>query len=240
MTGEPGIGKSRLLEVGLGLAREAGAWALQASAFESEAIRPFALWTDALRGVDPEAAASIFGNADRGDRRQFFEDLSALLAARLGDRPVVLSFDDVHWSDESSASALHFVVRSNADRPLLCLLASRIDELRDNAAMSRALRELRQANLLEEIRLGPLSREALRALIDAHAPGAAASGSARIAAAIRCSRSSWRAPSSRATAARRSTSSCRSASQASKGTTARCCAGPPCLRRGSMRRRSHA
>jgi len=172
VTGEPGIGKSRLLEAGLGLAREAGAWALQASAFESEAIRPFALWTDALRGVDPEAAASIFGNADRGDRRQFFEDLSGLIAARLGDRPVVLSFDDVHWSDESSASALHFVVRSNADRPLLCLLASRIDELRDNAAMSRALRELRQANLLEEIRLGPLSREALRALIDAHAPGA--------------------------------------------------------------------
>jgi len=172
VTGEPGIGKSRLLEAGLGLAREAGAWILPASAFESESIRPFALWMDALRSVDPAAAASIFSNADHGDRARFFDGLSELIAARLGDQPVMLSFDDVHWSDESSASALHFVVRSNADGPFICLLAARIDELRDNAALSRALRELRQANRLEEIRLGPLSREALRELIDAHAPGA--------------------------------------------------------------------
>jgi hypothetical protein len=172
VTGEPGIGKSRLLEAVLALARGAGAWVLAASAFESESIRPFALWIDALRSVDAEAATSVFGRAGHGDRARFFEALSELLAARLDSEPVVLSFDDVHWSDESSASALHFVARSNAERPLLCLLAARIDELRDNAALSRALRELRQADMLEEIRLGPLSREALRQLIDAHVPGA--------------------------------------------------------------------
>jgi predicted ATPase len=84
----------------------------------------------------------------------------------------VLCFDDLHWSDESSAAALHFVARSKADQPLFCLLAARSDELRDNAAVARALRELRQADLLEEIRLGPLPTEALRELIGAHAPGA--------------------------------------------------------------------
>jgi predicted ATPase len=101
-----------------------------------------------------------------------FGSLSGLLAAKLQTQPVVLCFDDLHWGDESSASALHFVVRSNADRPLFTLLAARADELRDNAAVARALRELRQAHLLEEVRLGPLSREALRELIDSHAPGA--------------------------------------------------------------------
>ncbi len=172
VTGEPGIGKSRLLEAGVALARERRACVLQASAFESESIRPFALWIDALRSVAPEAAASVFGQADHGNRAHLFEGLSELLAAQLADHPVVLSFDDVHWSDESSASALHFVARSNAERPLLCLLAARVDELRDNTAVSRALRELRQVSLLEEIRLGPLSREALRELIHAYAPGA--------------------------------------------------------------------
>jgi DNA-binding SARP family transcriptional activator len=172
VTGEPGIGKSRLLEAGLALAHEAGAGVFQTSAFESESIRPFALWVDALRSVDPAAAASVFDAADHGNRARLFESLSELLATRLAQQPVVLCFDDVHWSDESSASALHFVIRSNATRPLLCLLAARIDELRDNAAVSRAVRELRQASLLEEIRLGPLSGEALRKLIDAHAPGA--------------------------------------------------------------------
>jgi hypothetical protein len=73
VTGEPGIGKSRLLEAGVALAREGGAWILPASAFESESIRPFALWTDALRAVDPTAAAAIFGHADHGDRARLFE-----------------------------------------------------------------------------------------------------------------------------------------------------------------------
>src|SRR5690606_2655709 len=49
--GEPGIGKSRLLEAAAALARDAGAFLLEASAFESESIRPFALWIDALRRV---------------------------------------------------------------------------------------------------------------------------------------------------------------------------------------------
>jgi DNA-binding SARP family transcriptional activator len=172
VTGEPGIGKSRLLETGLELARRTQAWILAASAYESESIRPFALWTDALRGVDTALTATIFGRGDHGNRTRLFEALSELIGARLASEPVVLSFDDVHWSDESSVSALHYVARSNATRPLLCLLAARTDELRDNAALSRALRELRQADLLEEIRLGPLPAEALRELIDAHAPGA--------------------------------------------------------------------
>ena len=172
VTGEPGIGKSHLLETGIALARAAQAWVLEASAYESESIRPFALWTDALREVDPATASTIFGHAEHGNREDLFGSLSDLLAARLQTQPVVLCFDDLHWGDESSATALHFVVRSNADRPLFTLLAARTDELRDNAAVARALRELRQAHLLEEVRLGPLSREALRELIDSHAPGA--------------------------------------------------------------------
>jgi hypothetical protein len=186
------------------------------------------------RGVEPEAAATIFGQVDHGNRAHLFGRLSDMVAAKLEQSPVVLSFDDVHWSDESSASALHFVARSNADRPLLGLLAARTDELRDNTAVSRALRELRQANLLEEIRLGPLPREALRELIDAHAPSAHAERLSADCGGNPCSQSSSRAPKWPATAARRSASSCRSGSRVSKATTATCCAGPQYSRHGSM------
>jgi len=174
VTGEPGIGKSRLLETAMALARDREVPVVAASAYASESIRPFALWIDALRGSDPETAETIFGTVDHGDRAHLFGRLSELIAAKLDQHAVVLCFDDVHWSDESSASALHFVARSNAERPLLGLLAARTDELRDNTAVARALRELRQANLLEEIRLGPLPREVIRELIDAHAPTARA------------------------------------------------------------------
>ena len=55
--GEPGIGKSRMLEAAVTLARDAGVLLLEACAYESESIRPFALWIDALRGLGPDTAA---------------------------------------------------------------------------------------------------------------------------------------------------------------------------------------
>jgi predicted ATPase len=166
--GEPGIGKSRLLEVAADLARSAGAYLLEASAFESEAIRPFALWIDALRRLAPDAASEVFGDQDRDDRDQLFGSLTQIVARESGERPVVLLFDDLQWCDESSAAALHYVARMNRSRPLLAVMAAREDELNDNAAVQQALRGLRRDGLLEDLRLGPLSDEAIDKLIAEH------------------------------------------------------------------------
>src|SRR6185436_6273782 len=59
LVGEPGIGKSRLLDAASGLARDAGALVLEAAAYEAESIRPFALFVDALRKLEPAAAAAV-------------------------------------------------------------------------------------------------------------------------------------------------------------------------------------
>src|SRR5690606_23653710 len=64
LRGEPGIGKSRLLDAAAALAREAGAAVLEAAAYEAESIRPFALFVDALRRHEPTAAAAVFAPAD--------------------------------------------------------------------------------------------------------------------------------------------------------------------------------
>jgi DNA-binding SARP family transcriptional activator len=172
LSGAAGIGKTRLLEVSLGLARERGALILQAAAFETEAIRPFALWIDALRAVEPALHDQIFGDADAGNRDRLFARLSDRVARESAERPVVLLFDDVQWCDESSAAALHFVVRMNRGRALLGLLAARDGELRDNAPAQQALRSLRRDGVLREIDVGPLSADSLVRLIDERAPGA--------------------------------------------------------------------
>jgi DNA-binding SARP family transcriptional activator len=172
LRGEAGIGKSRLLEVAAALAHRAGAITLAASAFESESIRPFALWIDALRALDPRSVPDIFGAGDNDNRDRLLSGLSNLIAAKARDAPVVLLFDDVQWADESSAAALHYVARTNRDEPIFTVLAAREAELRDNGPMQRALRELRHADLLEEIRLAPLSEAALQQLIAERAPGA--------------------------------------------------------------------
>jgi len=172
LTGEPGIGKSSLLEAGGALARDAGALVLEASAYESESIRPFALWIDALRKLGPDAAAAFPGRRDHADREHLFGGLSGLISERARAQPVVLLFDDVQWGDESSAAALHYVARTQADRPLFGILAARQDELRNNPPMARSLRELRQAGLLEELKLRPLAEAAVRELIHMRSPAA--------------------------------------------------------------------
>ncbi|MEO8179025.1 MAG: AAA family ATPase [Deltaproteobacteria bacterium] len=172
LSGAAGIGKTRLLEVALSLGRERGAFLLQAAAFETDAIRPFALWIDALRNLDPVLHDQIFGDTDVGNRDRLFARLSDLVARESADRPVLLLFDDLQWCDESSAAALHYVARMNQGRAFLGLLAARESELRDNAPAQQALRGLRREGVLREIDVGPLPADALVRLIDERAPGA--------------------------------------------------------------------
>ncbi len=173
--GEPGMGKSRLLETVQPLAADRGALLLQASAFESETIRPFALWIDALRRLSADSARRVFGQAaaaQAGDRDELFNALSELVAERSAEQPVVVVFDDLQWCDESSAAALHYVTRMNRERPFLAVVAGREGEIDTNASVQQALRSLRRDGVLQEIRLPPLSEDDVRALVSQHAPAA--------------------------------------------------------------------
>ena len=172
LSGAPGIGKTRVLQTTQALARDRGAFVLQASAFESGAIRPFALWIDALREQDSTVQDSMFGDREMANRDRLFARLSDFVAEESAKHPMVVLFDDVQWCDESSAAALHYVARINRERAFLGLLAARDNELRDNAPVQQALRGLRRDGLLREIDLGPLPRDALRQLINERAPGA--------------------------------------------------------------------
>ncbi len=170
LKGDPGIGKSRLLQVASASAQQAGAFVLEASAFESETIRPFALWIDAFRKLGAEN--EVFGGIDQTNRDHLFGVLSDRILRESRERPVALLFDDLQWCDESSAAALHYVVRTNRQQPLIAVMAARDGEVRDNGAVQRMLRGLRHEGLLEEMRLGPLTEAAVRHLIEVHAPSA--------------------------------------------------------------------
>ncbi len=172
LRGEPGMGKSRLLDWLAERARAAGLPVLRASAFETEAIRPFALWIDALRARGAETAQRVFGDMRADNRDRLFAGLSDLVAADTQRHGAVLMFDDVHWCDESSAAALHYVMRINGERPVLAVLATRESELRDNLPLQQALRGLRRDGLLRELKLEPLTESAIAELIRIRAPGA--------------------------------------------------------------------
>lgn len=177
--GEPGIGKTRLIETVTALARGAGETILGGSAYESESIRPFALWVDALHRRDAAAATEIFGDRDAGNRDRLFDRLSDYVAAAAADDPLLLVFDDLHWCDDSSAAAIHYVARMCRERPILGILSARDSELRDNVPAQQAMAGLRRDGLLTEIALGPLPPADLKKLIAERAPGVQADALSR-------------------------------------------------------------
>jgi hypothetical protein len=185
LTGEPGVGKSRLLAEIIHIMRRRGGTVLDGRAFEVEADRPYGPWIDALRRLSPMAVGPTLGTelapllpelgqvAEEGaSRERLFGGVVDLLAARAHSAaPVLLVIDDVQWCDDASAALLHYTARMSRHRAIVILLAARRGELADNGPMSRALRALHREGLLSEVRLGPLSPAETEELLRPVAPG---------------------------------------------------------------------
>jgi len=181
LTGEPGIGKSQLLEELIGGVHTCGGTVLMGCAYEAESGRPYGPWVDALQRLP----ATTFGPTIGADLAPLFPGQSAvseaawsrdrlfgavveLVAARAHSAaPVLLAFDDVQWCDEASTMLLHYVARMNRHRAVLIALAARAGELLDNVPLCRALRALRRDVDLVEMTLEPLSREETVELVEA-------------------------------------------------------------------------
>ena len=138
VVGEPGIGKSALLdEVAAGAV---GMRILRARGIESEARVPFAGLLERLRPAlgaldlipPPQAGALQSALALRPASQQGRFAVGAatlsLLAAYAEEAPLLVIVDDAHWLDGSSAQALLFAVRRLVADPIAVVLAVREDE----------------------------------------------------------------------------------------------------------------
>ena len=119
--GEPGIGKSALLDY---VAERAAGWLVtRAAGVEQEMELPFAglhqlcapMLSHVQRLPHPQQAAinAAFGLSNGGSPDGFLIGLATvgLLAEAAAERPVVCLIDDVQWLDQASVQALAFAVR---------------------------------------------------------------------------------------------------------------------------------
>ena len=177
LLGEPGIGKTRLLDHLAERAQAQGLRLIRARCFEAEAVRPYGFWLDALRGLPTEGAgeqvlaavAPLLGGRLSGDvgavsREQLFDAAAALLDALAARQPLVVVVDDLQWIDDASAALLHFVARRLADpvRPVLFAAAARSGEVDDNAAAKGLLQSLARERTLLRLELQPLAEDEVR------------------------------------------------------------------------------
>ena len=177
ISGEPGVGKSALLEDARDQAGDMRV--LSGTGVETEAHLPFAALHQIVRPVlghienlpQPQAAAlrGALGLAAGGSDDRFLVSLAvlSLLADAAERRPLLCLIDDAQWLDDASADALLFAARRLEAEGIVMLFAAREGELRRFERPG-----------LPELRLGGLEPAAAGVLLDRQA-GAALSSDIR-------------------------------------------------------------
>ena len=135
MRGEPGAGKTALLEYAIGSA--AGLRVTRVAGVESEMELAFAAlqqlcapMLDKLEGLpDPQrdALGVAFGLNIGAAPDRFLVGLAALslLSEAAGQQPLLCVIDDAQWLDRASAQALAFVARRLLAEPVALVFATR-------------------------------------------------------------------------------------------------------------------
>ena len=133
LVGEPGIGKTHLLELFAEAATVNGLQVFVASAYELERRRPFGVLIDVLgvrSGVEDSWRSRVAGRLDAqaagdGDPAGFLigEEIFALVDELCSRDPTALVFDDVQWVDPASLGSDRSSVPGGAaatarDRPV--------------------------------------------------------------------------------------------------------------------------
>ncbi len=188
VSGEPGIGKTRLVEELMSWCARAGAITAEARAYPAEgavAFGPVAAWlrtepfATRLRRLDaahltelarvlPELLAEVPdlrrpAPLPEDEQRQLL--YAALTRALLvPNAPLLLVADDVQWFDRSTLQYLHYLLRAQATAPLLVAATVRREDIDGRHPVGELVTGLQTLGRFAEIEFGRLSRAETGAL----------------------------------------------------------------------------
>ena len=193
VSGEPGIGKTRLAAEVAGHARERGGVVLYGRSDEglAAAAQPFAealgayvaaCPVDELRvqlgaragdlvGLLPELDSRLPGIALSApaepeiERLHTLEAAAALLEAASEAAPVLLVLDDLHWADDLSLLLLRHVLRADPPVRLLLIAAYRDTEPSRSALLGEVVTGLARRPDVARLELGPLAEPDVAAIV---------------------------------------------------------------------------
>ena len=173
--GEPGIGKTRLLLAAAERAAASGftcvaitadeeirgPFLLARSLFASGALREAASGTPAepairrvLEAVSGRDEPGFEALAPEGKLLRAFDLAGVAISSLAAIRPLALLIDDLQWADDDSLRLLRYVVRSDAEAPILLFLTIRPEEF---AAITEAVNfvaDMERMGLVRRLRPG--------------------------------------------------------------------------------------
>ena len=181
ITGEAGIGKTRVVDEAIARARTRGATVAWGGAWDGGGAPAWWPWIQILRALADRIPApddrlrrdlgplwsELEAGPDREDpeltRFRRLDALRAVLLAAARSGPLVVALEDLHAADLASVQALHFIARSQRALPVLVIGTRRGVEPQTSPAVTAEL--ARAAREAIQVPLGPLDRSALAALV---------------------------------------------------------------------------
>ena len=171
ITGEAGIGKTRLIEELIQQVRSAGGSEVVRLG-ESAPLAGAALAYGPFVAALGERAAWLLADDEPADmaaaRHRLFERVLALLADLSAEGPLLLVLEDLHWADESSHELLAFLAVRLRDLPVLVVATLRDEDLTEE--LRRWLSDLERRPRVTRLRLAGLAPAEVAELVAEHVP----------------------------------------------------------------------
>ena len=180
VSGDAGVGKSRLVAEVAALAAERGFTVLTGQCAEIGDSVPYLPFADALRTAPPELEAAVKarpvlarllpdssdGQRGEGDwagltRQQMFGAVLGLLTELAADKPVLLVLEDLHWADASTRELVTFLLRMLHRERVATIGTYRADDLHRRHPLRLVLADLQRLPSVVPVELGPMSPSAL-------------------------------------------------------------------------------
>jgi tetratricopeptide (TPR) repeat protein len=194
VSGEPGVGKTRLSVEVARDAHDGGAWVFAGRCDEGLSA-PFAPWIEVLRHVMAHAPGDLLaahverqgGELTRlvpelarrvavvpeartldpeTERLALFDATVDLLEALAVDAPTLVLVDDAHWADAGSLALLRHVVRHlPREAPLLVVLTYRDTDVDRSHPLAAMIGDLRREPRVERLALRGIDEDGIRDLL---------------------------------------------------------------------------
>ena len=194
--GEPGIGKTRLVEEFGQHVRQRGHRVIKVNCYEYEHALPYGPLADTLRGLItymgrnviqtlspwqqaslahliPELRSARLSTSPLpvdGDQTRLFTALTDLLMRAARQAPLLLVVEDLHWAQPTLFAWLHYLVRHIAHVPLLLLLTYRPNEPHVASSLTELAHQLQRQGHTTVLQLERLTREALGTWMEGTSP----------------------------------------------------------------------
>src|ERR1700751_3344773 len=184
VSGDAGIGKSRLGAEGMQIAERDGFTVLCGQCAEIGDSVPYLPFADAFRTAPPRIEKAIKarpvlsrllpdgnGQAQEADwagltRQQMFGAVLSLLSELAADGPVLLVIEDLHWADATTRHLVTFLARMLHRARVAIIGTYRADDLDRRHPLRAVIAELLRLPMVALVELGPLSAAALAEILN--------------------------------------------------------------------------